>query len=167
MGGPLSRTRVIPGACAMGHWMSFAIFSWTARADAASALEVVKFGDQLMEAHPRISPVHVVESGAGLPTSEARDVLLAPVQVITERMACVGLLLPEGHIAASMMRVFMRATRVILRGRLEMIVESRLDVLAREVVEVHFRRTAEQFAAVELAAAIQAVRRLGGGDPAR
>ncbi|MET0341517.1 MAG: hypothetical protein ABW252_10990 [Polyangiales bacterium] len=144
----------------MGHWKSFAIFVWRARADGPTAREVVAFGNQLMNTRPRFSPIHVVEESAGLPTAEGRDGLLAPARVHQDRLGCIGVLLPEAHLVAAMMRVFVRSARVILRGQVETVVAPTLNELVSEVLEVHARRTGEHFEARELAAAIEAVRRL-------
>lgn len=155
-----TRTQVVPGVCAMGQWKSFAIFVWHARADAPSASEAVAFGNQVMNRHPLFTPLHVVEETAGLPTPEGRDALLAPARVNRARTACIGVLLPEATLVAAMMRVFVRAASVILRGEVETVVAPNVAQLVREVLAVHQRRTGERIAAGELAAAIDAVRRI-------
>lgn len=145
----------------MGHWRNVGIVSWQSRADAQAAREVVEFVDLLLPKYPMFSVIHVVEESAGLPTPEGRDTLIAPARENRERVACVGVLLPEAQIIATMMTVFVRATRTLLRGAVEIVVEQRVQPLISEVLKTHERRAGERLDAGGLLAAIVEVRRLG------
>lgn len=149
------------GHYAVGHWRNVAIISWQARADARTAREVVEFVDLLLLRPSMFSVIHVVEESAGLPTPEGRDALIAPARANRERVACVGVLLPEAQIIATMMTVFVRAARTVLRGAVEIVVEQRVQSLVSEVLKTHERRAGERLDAAGLLAAVDEVRRLG------
>jgi hypothetical protein len=156
----LANARTRPGICTMAHWKSVAIIAWQARADGQSAKEVGMFVDLLIGQRALFSIIHVVESTAGLPTPEGRDELVKVARKNNKHVACVGVLMPESHVLATMLRVFVRCIHTLMRGALETVVEDDLASLSRKVVSVHARRTAEQLDPHELARAIDGVRQL-------
>lgn len=156
----LRNARVSGNVCAMAHWRSFAIVAWHLRADGATAREVTGFADLLIQECEIFSIVHVVEATAGLPTPEGRDELVAVARKNNRHVACVGVLMPDSQVVASMLRVFVRGVRTLLRGELETLVERDLATLSRKLADVHGRRTKEAIDAPELARAIESVRRL-------
>jgi len=156
----LRNTRIKANICTMAHWQDFAIIAWQSRADGATAREVTEFADLLIEECETFSIVHVVEGSAGLPTPEGRDELVAAAKKNNQHVACVGVLMPESQVIASMLRVFVRGFRTLLRGALGTVVEGDLTTLARKVAEIHGRRTNAAIDAGELESAITSVRRL-------
>lgn len=151
----------------MAHWRSFAIVAWQSRADGPSAKEAVRFADQLIGKTQKFSVIHVVEGTAGLPTPEGRNEFVAITKRHNDYVACVGVLMPESQVVASMLRVFVRGIHTLNPGALETIVEREVSVLARKVAQTHERRAAQRFDPIELESAIDAVRRLQPADQVR
>ena len=148
----------------MAHWKNLALTVWTERPDGETAKASVSFAETLMPAYPKFSVVHIVEETAGLPTSEGRDELVSGARKNMSNVACVGLLLPELNVVATMLRVFMRGVRTLLRGELKTVVEQDVEALARQVVVLHERYAGVRIAPSDLVAAIGEARRLAAGD---
>ena len=156
----LTRTLVKPGAYALAHWKNVAIIVWRGRPDGQAVREVSVFSDRLLQEYAVFSVVHVVEETSGLPTSDGRHALVAAARKNSGHVACVGVLLPESRIVASMLRVSVRAMHKLVRGMLEVAVEPTLDALVVAMVDTHVRRSGTRLTASELARAIQEARSL-------
>ena len=160
MVGVFSKTLAKPGRSFVGLWNNVAITVWLARPDGETAKATVSFAEELKKTYSMFTVLHIAEKGAGLPTPEGRDELVAGARHNTESVACVGVLLPESSLLANMLRVFMRGVRTLLRGDLNTVLEQNVDTLARLVVELHVRRTGVRIVPRELAVAIEEARRL-------
>jgi hypothetical protein len=149
----------------MAHWKNFALVSWQARADSECARELIRFADLLIPTQRMFTVVHVVEETAGLPTSDGRDEFIASIRAKgTQHLACLGVLLPNAPVIATMVRTFARASRTLLRGELQIVVENDARALARGVLRIHASRTGVQASEGEFVVALDELRRL---SPAR
>lgn len=155
-----SQTQVTPGRCFVGLWNNIAISVWTARPDGVTAKAFVSCAEQLKKTHPKFSVVHVFENGVGLPTSEGRDELVVGSRNNSDTLVCAGVLLLEGGVFATMMRAFVRGIRTLLRGDLNIVVEQDVDLLSRQLVDLHLRGCGVRISPSDLAAAIGTARRL-------
>ena len=132
---------------------------WLARPEGETAKASIGLAEELKKNHAKYSVIHVVEPGAGLPTPEGRDELVAGARRNVGTVVCVGVLLPEGSVLSSMLRVFIRGIRTLLRGEMTTVIELDVDALARQVVEHHARGSGVRLVPRELAAAINEARR--------
>ena len=155
----------MPGRCFVGLWNNVAITVWLARPDGEAAKATVGFAEELRKSYSRFSVLHIAEEGAGLPTLEGRDELVAGARNNTRAVACVGVLLPQSNVIANMLRVFIRGVRTLLRGEIHTIVEQDVEALARLVAELHLRGTGIRIVASDLVAAIEQARRLAAETP--
>ncbi|HKP57721.1 MAG TPA: hypothetical protein VJV78_13410 [Polyangiales bacterium] len=158
--GAFSKTQRSPGRYFVALWNNIAITVWLARPDGETAKASVSCAEELKRTYSKFSVLHIAEEGAGLPTSEGREELIAGARNNARCVVCVGVLLPEGSVFANMLRVFIRGVRTLLRGELNTVLEQDVVALARLVVEIHVRGTGVRIAANDLVAAIGEARRL-------
>jgi hypothetical protein len=118
------------------------------------------FTDQLLREYPTFSVVHVIEENAGVPTRAGRDGLVSTARAHQGQLVCVGALLPQAALLATLMRAFVRAVRTLLRGNLHIIIEQDLAELITQMVPLHVQGTGVRITGSELANAIGEARRL-------
>jgi hypothetical protein len=140
---------------------NIAIVVWRSRAQGETVRAMREFVDQCMVQHQRFSIVHVVEEGVGLPTPDGREAFVSVGRLGKERLACVGILLPESSIIATTLRAFIRATSTVMRTGLPLIVEQDVRELARALAETHAAGTGLRVPSGEITQGIEATRRLG------
>lgn len=152
----------------MAHWKNFALVSWQGRADAQAVRDLVGFADQLIPTYGMFTVIHVIGLGAGLPTPDGRDEFITSIRAKgRQHLACVGVLLPDSPIVAAMLQTFARASRTLLRGELETVVEHDRFALGRGVMKIHESRTNVRARTTELVEAVDELMRISrSAEPA-
>lgn len=164
MGVPLtarpSSTLFKPEKVAVSYCKNIAVVVWHARADGDSTPAVLDFVDRLLLDYQQFSVAHVVQDNVGLPTTEARDVLLDRGRKGKDKLACAGVLLPQSSIIATTLRAFARTSRMLLGNHMSLVVEQDARALAQVMCEVHAARTRVRVTPEELTRSIEALRNM-------
>lgn len=158
--GMLTRTHVVRGRFAVGHFKNVSITAWLVRGDAESVRGVIAFSDLLQRAYPRFSALHVVEANSGIPTQDGREAFADAARASGDKLACVGVLLPHSAVTATLMKAFVRTVRMLVRSQVEALVEHDASALMPSFVAAHERGTGVRIAVNELADAVATVRAL-------
>jgi len=81
------------GHCAFGVWKNLVIAVWTRAGTGETVRELVRVGSTVKG---KYSAIHIINSGAGLPTPEGRAALVELLQQRTGKLACLAVVL-RGH----------------------------------------------------------------------
>jgi hypothetical protein len=155
----LTKEMARAGACYAVHWKNVALAVWNTRANGETAGLAVDHSNLLKNEYPMFSVIHVVERTAGLPTKEGSERLVQAGRADAHRVAVVGVFLSDAGVFATMMGAFVRSTRMLLGGKLNFVVDHRLDALVAAFVPQHVAGTGVSITPDELAAVITEARK--------
>jgi len=156
----LSRSEAKKGEYAVAQWKNILFLVWCTRAERDNVRSARTFTEPLRREYARFSVVHVLEDTAGLPSADGRDELVAVIRENAERFACVGALLSESVVMASLLRAFVRGVRTLTRGELEVMIEHDFKVFANAFAPLHSKRSGVRVTATDLIQAIAEARKL-------
>ncbi len=151
---PLTRAQGEPGRYLFAQYDNVAVAVWLTSADGPATQEMANFTDRIVRERNLFSIVHVLESGAGLPTREARDTLVATARAHREHLVSAGALLLQPGMVALLMRAFIRGIRTLVRGSVDIQIEQNAATLANWMAPRHAARTGTRLSASELASLV-------------
>lgn len=160
-----TRAQGEPGRYLFAQYENLAVAVWLVSADGAGTKQMASFTDRITREHHRFSIVHVLESGAGLPTREARDTLVATARSHRDHLACAGALLLQPGMVAMLMRAFIRGIRTLVRGEVDIQIEQHAATLAAWMAPRHTARTGVRLSPSELTALIDDARERATAQP--
>jgi hypothetical protein len=131
-----------PGVCAIGSWQNVTIIVWWAQANASAVRRLAQATETMRELHPeRVSNVHIVNDGAGLPLPEARAGFVKIMQDYADSLGNVAVVIGGSGFWASTMRSAITGMRFISPRSFEM----RLHATPSEILDwlplAHLQRT--------------------------
>jgi len=156
----LSRSEAKKGEYAVAQWKNILFLVWCTRAERGNVKSARAFTEPLRREHAKFSVIHILEDTAGLPSTDGRDELVAVIRENTDRFACVGALLSESVVMASLLRAFVRGVRTLTRGELEVMIEHDVKLLVDALAPLHSKRSGVRVGPSELAEAIAEARKL-------
>ena len=161
--GPLRRVAFEPGAFVICTWKSVAMVCWVDRPTGPFVQRVAGVAGPLVEGHPgKISFVHVIERGVGLPTPEGRAGFIDLMDRFGDDIACVAVVLSGVGFWASAFQGFITGMHMLSPRSFAMRVESRVEIAAEWLAREHRQRTGTILDPDELAKTLNAARSFNG-----
>jgi hypothetical protein len=157
----------VPGRYVAATSQSIIAFYWLGDAEP----EGVQRLDQLCEKQTAgrtrpFSAVHVVHAGAGLPTAEVRNGLIAIMRRYADVTCCLGVvLLGAGFWASAMQSALTGVRMVVPSGGAQMRFGTTSNEIIPWLASAHAKRTGERLGEAQLLSMVQQLRKLGDAPP--
>jgi hypothetical protein len=137
--------------CVFASWQNVLIAIWTTQGTGPLADKLGEVARPFSKSHPEgFSSVHVIGKSPPLPTSEARDKLIALMGDFSGNVACIGTVLEGSGFWASAVRSFIVGMRLLAPRTFEMQIYARLAELTTWMVGPHAARTGVELDPVQL-----------------
>jgi hypothetical protein len=144
------------------------IFVWLSAATGADVELLAKGIGPNLKLYPRgQSHIHVVKSGIGLPTPEARARFAALMEQYDRQLACVAVALLGRGFWASALQGAITGMRMLAPRSFEMRTHSDLEAIVEWLPDAHGKRTGVFLEPVELLAAVKQAFLDGSAAPTR
>lgn len=149
--------------CLFGSWKNLLVATWTTQCTGPLAESLGRVAGPFAKAHPEgFSSIHVIGNKPPLPTSEARETLIAQMRQYSNEVACIGTVLEGSGFWASAVRSFIVGLRFVVPRTFEMQTYASIPELAAWLPPLHAARTGVVIEKAELERTLVAFRaRLG------
>ena len=146
--------------CVFGTWRNIFVVTWTTRGTGPLVDLLAAETDVFAKAHSEgFSVIHVIAKNPPLPTSEARDKLIAETQKFAPQLACVGTVLEGSGFWASAVRSFVVGIRLLVPRTFEMQTYASIAEIAAWLPPLHTARTGVAMTPTELEHVLVTLRR--------
>jgi hypothetical protein len=103
-----------PGVFSVNAWRNVTIIVWSGQADGDSVSRLKRVTKTTANLHRNgFSNIHLVASGLGLPTSDARTGFIELMKDYAQQLACIGVVVGGTGFGASALRSFVTGMRVV------------------------------------------------------
>ena len=140
--------------CIIALWQKLLIVVWATAGTGPLVAELARISDGLHNVYPKMSSIHIIVEGAGMPTEDARRGLSLLGSRFAERLACVATLIEAGGFWASAMRALVVSLQAVDRRPYKTRTFATRRELAAWVSPIHTAEVGEPCDAVELEAAL-------------
>jgi hypothetical protein len=135
---PWTIVEVEPGVCAVATWHNFVITIWVAAGTQAAVARVARVTAMTCEQHPeKVSHVHLLKNGIGLPSSDARSGLVQIMKDHGGRIGVCAVMVGGSGFWASAMRSTITAMRMLAPREFELRLHGTLDEIMAWVPDAH------------------------------
>jgi hypothetical protein len=139
---PWAIMEVEPGVCAIATWNNFVITVWVAAGTQTAVERVERVTAKMCELHPeKVSHVHLLKNGIGLPSSEARAGLVKIMKDHGSSIATCAVMVGGSGFWASAMRSTITAMRMLAPRSFEMRLHGTLSEILEWVPDAHRQAT--------------------------
>jgi len=142
----------VPGAVQFGSWNNIMFAAWEAPAGAISVSRLDALSKDFRRAHPgkRLSGIHILREGVGLPTPEGRAGLMKMMKADSDHFGAIAVVICGSGFVASAVRSFLAGLRLLAPRTFEFRLHAKTFEILKWFPAAHFRRTGEQVDAPRL-----------------
>jgi len=128
-----------PGSFQFFAWKNVTIMVWLATPEVAHIERLVRMGDARIASvgGGKLSDIHLVTRGVGLPDADVRSALLTASRTGSPHLAAVGVWLAGSGFWASAVRSLVTGMNVVLREPFELRMFAELEALSEWLPGVH------------------------------
>lgn len=135
---PWTIAEVEPAVCAVAIWHNFVITMWVAAGTQSAVARVARVTAQTCEQHPeKVSHIHLLKTGIGLPSSDARAGLVQIMKDHGTRIGVCAVMVGGAGFWASAMRSTITAMRMLAPREFELRLHGTVEEILAWVPDAH------------------------------
>jgi hypothetical protein len=142
----------VPGFVQFGIWNDILFARWEQAADIAAVSRLQEINRDFRRAHPggRLSGIHIVLAGAGLPTPEGRAALVDTMKNQADEFGAIAVVIGGTGFFASAIRSFLTGLRFLAPRDFDFRLHGRSSEILDWFPAAHQRRTGQRIDVFQL-----------------